>query len=131
MPTLNERIGEVIKQKRLRDRLTQSELGARIGVSGSYISGVEAAQTSVRISELEALANVFRMTAFELITEAAQPDPRNFSTANRERNAFIGLYDALSPDNQKQARTFLLFLRDQEEQARNPELAATRKRDEG
>lgn len=114
MPTLNERIGDVIKQKRQRDRLTQADLGARIGVSGSYIGSIEAATTSARISEIEGLAAVFRTTAFELISEAAQPDPRTFSTANRERNAFLGLYDGLSPESQKQARQFLLFLREQQ-----------------
>ncbi len=116
MASLNERIGEVVKGKRQRDRLTQAELGSRIGVSGSYISSIESAQSSPRIGELEALATVFRTTAFELITEAAQPDPRNFSSANRDRNAFIGLYDLLSPENQQQARTFLQFLRQQEQQ---------------
>ncbi len=115
MPTLNERIGEIIKQKRQRDRLTQSDLGSRIGVSGSYIGSVESAQTSIRIAELEGLAMVFRTTAFELITEAAQPDPRTFSTANRDRNAFLTLYDSLTPEHQQQARTFLLFLRQQEQ----------------
>lgn len=115
MPTLNERIGEVIKQKRQRDRLTQADLGSRIGVSGSYIGSIESAATSPRISEIEALAAVFRTTAFELITEAAQPDPRTFSAANRERNAFLGIYDGLAPESQKQARTFMLFLREQQE----------------
>ena len=116
MASLNERLGEVVKMKRQRDRLTQAELGARIGVSGSYIGSIESAATGVRITELEALASVFRTTAFELITEAAGPDPRNFSAANRERNAFVNIYDALNPEAQRQARAFLLFLRHQQEQ---------------
>ena len=116
MASLNERLGEIVKMKRQRDRLTQSELGGRIGVSGSYISSIESATTGVRITELEALATVFRTTAFDLITEAAQPDPRNFSTANRERNAFVNIYDALTPDAQRQARAFMMFLRQQQEQ---------------
>lgn len=114
MANLNERIGEVVKQKRQRDRVTQADLGGRIGVSGSYIGSIESGTTSPRISEIEGLASVFRTTAFELITEAAQPDPRTFSGANRERNAFLGLYDGLSPEHQKQARQFLLFLREQQ-----------------
>ena len=114
MAALNDRIAEIVKMKRQRDRLTQAELGARIGVSGSYISGIESGQTSPRISELEALAAVFRTTAFDLITEAAQPEKRTFSDANRERNAFVGLYDALAPEARRQARTFLLFLREQQ-----------------
>jgi transcriptional regulator with XRE-family HTH domain len=115
MPTLNERIGEIVKQKRQRDRLTQSDLGSRIGVSGSYISSIESAQTSPRMTELESLASVFRTTAFDLITEAAQPDPRTFSDANRARNALLNLYDSLSPAQQEQARMFMLFLREQQQ----------------
>ena len=115
MPTLNERIGDVVKRKRQRDRFTQADLGARIGVSGSYISGVETAQTSARIVELEALATVFRTTAFELIAEAAKQDTYSFTASNRERDAFLSLYDALTPEHQKQARNFLLFLREQQD----------------
>lgn len=119
MPTLNERLSEVIKRKRQRDRYTQAELGARIGTSGSYISAIEAATTSPRMSEIEALATVFRTTGFDLITEAAKQDAYTFSESNRERDAFLSLYDVLSPEHKQQARTFLLFLR--ELQDRPPE----------
>jgi len=116
MPSLNERIGEVIKRKRQRDRHTQADLGARIGTSGSYISAIESASTSPRISEIEGLATVFRTTAFDLITEAAKQDGYTFSESNRERDAFLTLYDSLSPEHKKQARNFLLFLREQQDQ---------------
>lgn len=119
MPTFNERIGEVVKRKRQRDRFTQADLGAKIGVSGSYISAIESANTSPRISELEGLATVFRTTAFDLISEAAKQDNYKFSESNRERDAFLSLYDTLSPEHQKQARNFLLFLREQQDR---PEL---------
>lgn len=112
MATLNERIGDLVKRKRQRDRLTQSELGGRIGVSGSYISSVESGTTSLRVAELEGLATVFRSTAFDLFVEAAGADPNTFSAANRERNAMLTIYDALTPDQQRQARNFMLFLRD-------------------
>jgi transcriptional regulator with XRE-family HTH domain len=112
MPTLNERIGEVIKRKRTRDRLTQSDLGSRIGVSGSYISSVEAGTTGVRVTELEGLAAAFRTTAIELINEAAGKDEYKFDSSNRERDAFLALYDGLSAEHKKQARTYLLFLRE-------------------
>lgn len=112
MASLNERIGEIIKRKRQRDRLTQSELGSKIGVSGSYISSVEAGTTGVRITELEGLAVQLRTTAIELINEAAGRDEYRFTSANRERDAFLTLYDALSPEYKKQARTYLLFLRE-------------------
>lgn len=112
MSTLNERIGEVIKRKRQRDRLTQAELGGRIGVSGSYISSVESGTTGVRITELEGLAVQLRTTAIELINEAAGRDEYRFTSENRERDAFLTLYDALTPEHKKQARTYLLFLRE-------------------
>jgi transcriptional regulator with XRE-family HTH domain len=112
MPTLNERIGEVIKRKRQRDKLTQNELGAAIGVSGSYISSVEGGTTGVRITELEGLAVKFRTTAIELINEAAGKDEYKFTSSNRERDAFLTLYDSLTPEHQKQAKNFLLFLRE-------------------
>lgn len=112
---LNQRIGEVVRRKRQRDRLTQAELGARIGVSGSYISSVESGQTGVRITELEALAAQFRTTAIELINEAAGRDEYKFTAANRERDAFLVLYDTLNPANQAQVRNFMLFLREQQD----------------
>jgi transcriptional regulator with XRE-family HTH domain len=112
MSSLNERLAEVIKRKRQRDRYTQSDLGAKIGASGSYISAIEGGSTSPRISEIEGLASAFRTTAFELISEAASQDNYNFSQANRDRDAFLTIYDSLSPEHQQQARTFLLFLRD-------------------
>ncbi len=119
MPTLNERIGEVIKRKRQRDRLTQNALGACIGVSGSYISSIESGQTGVRITELEGLATQFRTTAIDLINEAAGRDEYTFTAANRERDAFLALYDTLTPEQRTLARTFLLFLREQQERERH------------
>src|SRR5215210_1471899 len=104
MATLNERLGEIVRQKRQRDRLTQADLGTRVGVSGSYVGSIESAQTSPRIAELEALAGVFRTTAIELISEAAAQDGYKFSASTRERDAFLALFDALSPERQQMAR---------------------------
>lgn len=112
MANLNERIGEVIKRKRQRDRLTQTDLGAKIGVSGSYISSVESGQTGVRVTELEALAVHLRTTAIDLINEAAGRDEYKFTSETRDRDAFLTLYDGLSPEHKQQARTFLMFLRE-------------------
>lgn len=114
MPTLNERVGEILKRKRQRDRFTQADLGAKIGTSGSYISSLESAQSSPRITDLEGLAVVFRTTAYDLISEAAKLEGYKFSESTRERDAFLALYDSLSPEHQKMARTFLIFLREQQ-----------------
>ena len=112
MANLNERIGEAIKRKRQRDRLTQADLGARIGVSGSYIGSVESGQTGVRVTELEALAVHLRTTAIDLINEAAGRDEYKFTSETRDRDAFLTLYDGLSAEHKQQARTFLMFLRE-------------------
>jgi transcriptional regulator with XRE-family HTH domain len=117
MASLNERIGEAIKRKRQRDRLTQAELGSKIGVSGSYIGAVESGSTSIRITELEGVAVCLRTTALDLINEVAGRDEYKFTSANRERDAFMTLYDGLSPDNQRMARSFLLFLRQEQSDA--------------
>ncbi|MCU0491338.1 MAG: helix-turn-helix domain-containing protein [Chloroflexaceae bacterium] len=113
--SLNERIGDVIKRKRQKYRYTQSDLGAKIGVSGSYISSIESGTTGVRITELEGLAVAFQTTAVDLITEAAGKDEYRFTASNRERDAFLTIYDGLTPEHQKQARNFLLFLRQQQD----------------
>lgn len=114
MPSLSDRIGDILKRKRTRDRFTQADLGSKIGVSGSYISSIESGQTSPRIAEVEALAVVFRTTGYDLISEAAKLEGYKFSESTRERDAFLALYDSLSPDNQQMARTFLVFLREQQ-----------------
>jgi transcriptional regulator with XRE-family HTH domain len=115
MGALNERIGDVIKRKRQRDRLTQADLGKRIDVSGSYISSLESASSSARISELEGLAVAFRTTAFDLIAEAAKEDGFKFSDTTRERSAVLAVFDSLNAEQQKMARAFMLFLREQQD----------------
>ncbi len=42
-------------------------------------------------------ATTFRTTAYDLITEAAGRDSYTFTSSNRERDAFLSLYDSLSP----------------------------------
>jgi transcriptional regulator with XRE-family HTH domain len=111
--SLNERLGDVIKRKRQKYKFTQSELGSRIGSSGSYISSIEAGTTGVRITDLEQMALHFHTTAVELINEAAGKDEYRFTAANRERDAFLALYDALESGQRTMARQFLLFLRQQ------------------
>ncbi len=112
MGVLNDRFGEVVKRKRVRDRLTQSDLGATIGVSGSYISSIEGSSSSARITEIEGLAATFRTTAFELIVEAAGQDSYKVNAATREQGAVVSLFESLNPEQQQMARAFMVFLRD-------------------
>ncbi|PMP73279.1 MAG: XRE family transcriptional regulator, partial [Roseiflexus castenholzii] len=55
-----------------------------------------------------------RTTAFDLLSEAAAADGYKFSTVHRDREALLTLYDTLSPEHQRMARAFMLFLREQQ-----------------
>ncbi len=115
MGILNDEIAKVIHRKRRAFRFTQSDLGQRIGVSGSYISSLESGKSSPRIAELEDLATHFRTTASEMIDEAMSAGERFVPIV--ETPGAEGL-DAIAADlgleHRRLAREFLLFLRERE-----------------
>ena len=110
MPTFSENVGEVIKRKRKRYRFTQTELGGRIGVSGSYISSLETGQASPRLEELESLATQFHTTALDLIHEAVSFDARVFQPDTHEKQKLLALFDSLPAERRRQATEYLVFL---------------------
>jgi transcriptional regulator with XRE-family HTH domain len=116
MGSLSEELAKVLHRKRRAYRYTQSDLGQRIGMSGSYISSLESGRSSPRLAELEDLAVHFRTTALELLHEAASADER-YVAAHRDGSPRIGL-DALAEDLNPQARAFarqfIVFLRERE-----------------
>ena len=112
MSNLSEQLGAIVKRKRTRDRLTQNDLGARIGVSGSYISAVESGTTSPRIAELEGLALAFRTTALEMISEAASTETKTYSDSRREQESLLSVFGALTPERRQQVLEFVLFQRE-------------------
>ena len=116
MGVLGDELARVLLRKRRAYRFTQSDLGARIDVSGSYISSLETGKASPRISDLEALAIHFRTTALELIREAASAQER-FVTVAPPDEASIGLDTIaadLGPESRALAREFVVFLRERE-----------------
>lgn len=116
MGILSDEICKVVHRKRRGYRFTQEDLGNRIGVSGSYISGIENGKTSPRVVELEDMAAHFRTTAVAMILEAAQAMEGWVHTANAPQ-AEEGLDDIaadLSPGHRLLAREFLIFLRERE-----------------
>lgn len=116
MGVLGEELAKVLLRKRRSFRFTQHDLGHRIGVSGSYISSLETAKASPRVSELEDLAIHFRTTAMEMLREADTAEER-FIAARRPDEPKLGL-DAiaadLSPEQRSLAREFIVFLRERE-----------------
>jgi transcriptional regulator with XRE-family HTH domain len=116
MGILSEEIGTVLYRNRRAFRFTQSDLGRRIGVSGSYISSLENGKASPRVSELEELAAHFRTTALELLQEAARAD-EGFIPAEPRGKPDTGLDEVaadLSDAHRELARAFLVFLRERE-----------------
>ena len=115
MGLLNDALAEVLKRKRRAFRFTQDDLGRKIGVSGSYISTLESAKASPRISELEELAACFRTTAMAMLEEAARADERFVPVDDAPRPGTLDTIAAdLSPEGQRLAREFQLFLRERE-----------------
>ncbi|HEY1016148.1 MAG TPA: helix-turn-helix transcriptional regulator [Herpetosiphonaceae bacterium] len=120
MASLSENIGAIVKRKRQRDRLTQNDLGAKIGVSGSYISAVESGSTSPRIAEIEGLAQAFRTTALEMISDAASSATKTYSDDRREQEALLSIFATLAPERRTQAYEYLMFLRELQDRAAAP-----------
>ncbi len=113
---LSDEIGKIVHRKRRAFRFTQSDLGARIGVSGSYISGIENGKTSPRIEEIEGLATHFRTSAIEMIQEAASAGDSYIPAASLQTGGpgLDAIAADLSPDGVRLARDLLLFVRQRE-----------------
>ena len=116
MSKLGDEIAKIVFRKRRGFRFTQSDLGHRIGVSGSYISSIEAGKSSPRISELEDMATHFRTTAFEMIQEAFTAGEHFIPTVALETGGpgLDEIASELTPEQRALARDFLLFLRERE-----------------
>ena len=116
MGILSDELCKVVHRKRRGYRFTQEDLGGRIGVSGSYISGIENGKTSPRVAELEDMAAHFRCTAVSMILEAAQAGEGWVPTANapKAEDGLDAIAADLSPAHRQLAREFLIFLRERE-----------------
>jgi transcriptional regulator with XRE-family HTH domain len=114
--TLGAELAKVLHRKRRAFRFTQADLGRRIDVSGSYISGIENGKSSPRMVELEGLATHFRTTAFELIQEAHQAGQQYVPATSLETGgpSLDEIAAELTPAMRRMARDFLLFLRERE-----------------
>jgi len=117
---LGEEVARIVQRKRRAFRFTQSDVGSRIGVSGSYVSGIENAKTSPRLAEVEAMAMLFRTTAMEMLFEA-QSAGEAFVPVTRPEGGAAALAAGLdeiaaelSPETRRLAREFLIFLRERE-----------------
>lgn len=117
MDVLGEALAKVLHRKRRAYRFTQSDVGQRIGVSGSYISSLESGKASPRVSELEDLAVHYRTTVIEMLQEAISAE-ESYIEALAPSAPKLGL-DALaadlSPEQRSMVREFLMFLRERDQ----------------
>jgi|GEM_PF-979098 len=104
-------VGPLIKRLRERHRLTQQDLVdyARLDRSSSYISAIETGRTSPTIAELEAIAQVFRLTLVGLIQEAAE-DGSDLSI--RDKLQAEALFGQLSDVDRSLVVDFMLMLQE-------------------
>jgi transcriptional regulator with XRE-family HTH domain len=111
---LGEELARVLHRNRRAFRYTQVDLGQRIGVSGSYISSIEAGKASPRFSELEDLATHFRTTALDLLLTAARADEDYIPATETPAADLDTLAADLAPEHKELAREFILFLRERD-----------------
>lgn len=114
MGVLSDEIAKLIHRKRRAFRFTQADLGARIDMSGSYISSLESGKASPRLGELEDLAAHFRTTAFEMIEEAMRAGERFVPAVEPSDAGLDAIAADLSLEHRLLAREFLLFLRERQ-----------------
>ncbi len=101
-------IGRRIAKRRRQMLLTQAEVEARANLSPRYLSNIERGRSIPSIDVLMQITNVLQMTPDEVLLGAAQ--------VSREEPAarLSADLDALTPQQQAQARSFIGWLRAQE-----------------
>lgn len=66
-PSLYPEIGDNIRMARLRQRLSQRELGKRLGVSHAAISDIERAETTPDLDTLAVIADALGVPLHEIV----------------------------------------------------------------
>jgi transcriptional regulator with XRE-family HTH domain len=72
-PTFSDAIAASVRAERARLRLTQVELGERMGIAGATISDIETGRRAVTANDLPLLCEVFDVSLAEL-ARRADPD---------------------------------------------------------
>lgn len=75
-PTFSDAIAASVRAERARLKLTQAELGERMGIAGFTVSDIETGRRAVTANDLPLLCEVFDVSLAEL---ARRADPRDLS----------------------------------------------------
>ncbi|MDH0894868.1 MULTISPECIES: helix-turn-helix transcriptional regulator [unclassified Pseudomonas] len=72
---LSESVGRAIARQRMRSKLTQEEVAARLGVGNEAVSRIERGIVMPNIARLFEFASIFNCNAADLLSEASiRPD---------------------------------------------------------
>ena len=66
--TILEKFGERVREKRLKQNLSQEELAARAGVHRTYIGMIERAEKNITLGNIEKIATALNININELLT---------------------------------------------------------------
>jgi transcriptional regulator with XRE-family HTH domain len=89
-------VGANIKRERIRAGLTQVELGARIGVSGSMIAQYESSAAYARRPRWETLERIARALGISSVRLVAVPAEQSYWT-DRFRNGLAAALEGVDP----------------------------------
>jgi transcriptional regulator with XRE-family HTH domain len=83
-PSLYPDIGENIRMARVKQRISQRELGRRLGVSHAAISDIERAKTRPDIDTLAVIADALDVPLQRVIMICRPPPPGPAATEGKE-----------------------------------------------
>ena len=67
-------VGDRVRQAREATKITQSELGDRIGLTRASVTNIEKARQNVQLHTLYAIARVLQVPVFALLPESEAPE---------------------------------------------------------
>src|SRR5262245_28928701 len=96
IPTATERhIGHCIRELRMRQHISQKQMGDRLGISGQQLHNLELGKGSITCDRLQGIADIFKTppSAFFLNSESGDGDPTGGKQgAFKMLTAFLALY---------------------------------------
>ena len=93
IPSLNK----ALKVFRTFNRLNQSDLAEKLGVTKSFISEIESGKKNVTLKLVDKYANVFSVTSSEVVALAEAYDTHEYRSS--PSSIFLKLIDWISTDN--------------------------------